>query len=409
VSQRIHDVIVIGCGPYGLAAAAQLRGAGVGVHVIGSPMSFWNTQMPRGMCLRSPWSASHIGEQRGPLSLYAFERTRGARLRRPIPIADFIAYGHWVRERAVPDVDERHVDRVERMKDGFRVLLEDGETLESRRLVVAAGISPFASRPAVFDGLPPDLASHSSEHADLARFAGERVAVIGGGQSATESTALLHESGADVEQIMRGREIRWVGRAPREGIVGRFLFDRTDVGPALLSHFVARPMPLRRMPTSVLRAVTRSALEPGASLWLRKRMRGVPVTGGRHVTEATRSNGRVALRLDDGTAREVDHVLLATGYRVDIAGYRFLAPALVEQVRRVDGHPVLDTGFQSSVPGLHFIGAPATHSFGPLVRFVSGTEFAARALVRAIRDRVGAAVDHADQSVEIQRAAQQLQ
>jgi hypothetical protein len=405
----MHDVIVIGCGPYGLAAAAQLRGAGVDVRVIGSPMSFWSTQMPKGMCLRSPWSASHIGEPRGALSLHDFERARGARLRRPIPIADFIAYGHWLRERSVPDIDDRRVDRVERMDGGFRVVFEDGDTLECRRLVVAAGISPFASRPAVFDGLPPDLASHSSEHADLARFAGDRVAVIGGGQSATESAALLHENGADVEQIMRVLRIRWVGRAPREGIVGRFLFDRTDVGPALLSHFVARPMPLRRMPRSVVRALTRSALEPGASIWLRRRMLNVRVTGGRHVTEATRSNGRVTLRLDDGTAREVDHVLLATGYRVDIARYRFLAPALVEQIRRVDGYPELDTGFESSVPGLHFIGAPATHSFGPLVRFVAGTEFAARALVRATRNSVGSASDVADHSVEIQRTAQRVQ
>jgi hypothetical protein len=405
----MHDVIVIGCGPYGLAATAELRRAGVDVHVIGSPMSFWSTQMPKGMCLRSPWSASHIGEPRGPLSLHAFERARGARLRRPIPIDDFIAYAHWFRKEAVPNVDERHVDRLERMDGGFRVLLEDGDTLECSRLVVAAGISPFASRPAVFDGLPRNIASHSSEQADLARFAGDRVAVIGGGQSAIESAALLHESGAEVELIMRGRHIRWVGRAPREGVIGRFLFDRTDVGPALLSHFVAKPMPLRRMPAAVLRALTRSALEPGGSLWLRKRMQSVTVTGGRHVSEARLSNGRVALRLDDGSTREVDHLLLATGYRVDIERYRFLAPELVAQVRRVDGHPVLDTGFQSSVPGLHFLGAPATHSFGPLLRFVSGTEFAASALVRAIKDRAGSAVGQVDHSVEIQRAAQQVQ
>jgi pyridine nucleotide-disulfide oxidoreductase len=409
VSQRTHDVIVIGCGPYGLAAAAHLRGAGVDVHVLGSPMSFWTTQMPKGMCLRSPWSASHIGEPKGPLSLHAFERVRGARLRRPIPISDFIAYGHWFRQMAVPNVDERHVDRLERLDGGFRVRLGDGDVLECRRLVVAAGISPFAARPAVFDGLPPDSASHSSDHADLTRFAGDRVAVIGGGQSAIESAALLHEGGAETELIMRGRHIRWVGRAPREGVIGRFLFDRTDVGPALLSHFVARPMWVRRTPASVLRAVTRSALEPGGSLWLRKRMQDVLVTFGRHVIDATVSNRHVILRLDDGSAREVDHVLLATGYRVDIERYRFLTPELLAQVRRVEGHPVLDTGFQSSVPGLHFIGAPATHSFGPLVRFVSGTEFAARALVRATRDRVRDATDLADHTVEIQRAAQQVQ
>jgi NAD(P)H-nitrite reductase large subunit len=289
------------------------------------------------------------------------------------------------------------------------VQLQDRETIECRRVVVATGISAFASRPAIFDRLPPHLASHSSEHADLARFAGERVAVIGGGQSAIESAALLREEGAEVELIMRARRLNWVGRAPRDGIIGRLLFDRTDVGPAVLSHIVAQPMRLRRMPTWVLREVTRSALEPGGSLWLRRRLKGLPVTSGRHVVDAARSNGHVALRLDDGSAREVHHVLLATGYRVDIERYQFLAP-LLAHVSRVDGQPVLDEGFQSSVPGLHFLGAPATHSFGPLLRFVSGTEFAARMLVQAATKKRPEAV-HAigDRGVEIQQTAHQVQ
>jgi hypothetical protein len=91
--------------------------------------------------------------------------------------------------------------------------------------------------------------------------------------------------------------------------------------------------------------------------------------------------------LSDGTKRQVDHVLLATGYRVDIARYPFLSRELLQMVHRVAGHPQLDTGFQSSVDGLHFLGAPAAWSFGPLMRFVAGTEFAARSLTRGILGR----------------------
>lgn len=395
MSSRPLDVIVIGAGPYGLAAAAHLAWAGANARVLGAPMSFWERHMPRGMLLRSPWGASHIAEPRSALTLDEFERVRDGRIARPVPLADFVAYGHWFQQRTAPDLDRRHADRVDAVDGGYRVILEDGEPIESRRVVVAAGIADFAWRPPEFAGLPRELASHSSEEVDLGRFAGERVAVIGGGQSALESAALLRESGADVEVIMRAPRVRWVGRATRHGLIGRVLFHRTDVGPALVSHLVARPMLLRRLPPSVQRQVARRSLTAGAALWLRPRLVDVPITAGRRVSRVARLDGRLQLRPDDRSLREVDHVLLATGYRVDVRRYRFLPPALLARLRCVDGCPVLDEGLQSSAPGLHFLGAPAAQSFGPLLRFVSGTEFASRALVRSITRMPAGAIDHA--------------
>lgn len=381
------DAVVVGAGPYGLAAAAKLREAGARVQVFGSPMSFWMGHMPRGMWLRSLWDASHIGDPRGAHSLHVFERTRGERLTRPIPIDDFIAYGRWFQERAVPDVDPRRVVRVEPLERGFVVALEDGDRLESRRVVVAAGIATFAVRPPQFDGIPPDLATHSSDHGDLARFDGRRVAVVGGGQSAIETAALLHENGADVEVIMRASRLQWVGRAPRAGLIGRLLFDRTDVGPGVISHLVARPRFLRVLPARIQRESTRRSLAAGASHWLQPRMRDVPITAAREVISAKRAGAQVHLELDDATTRTFDHVVLATGYRVDLRRYSFITPALFARLRCVMGQPVLDGGLESSVPGLHFIGAPAVHTFGPLLRFVSGSAFAADAVVRAATGR----------------------
>jgi cation diffusion facilitator CzcD-associated flavoprotein CzcO len=385
------DVVVVGAGPYGLATAAALLDAGVFVRVFGAPMSFWQEHMPRGMFLRSPWAASHIGHPASRFSLDEFERLQPSRLSRPVPLGDFVAYGHWFRERAVPEVDERQIVQVDPIDGGFRVRLEDGETIQADRVIVAAGISAFASRPAEFAGLPAELASHSSDHADLGRFRGRRVAVIGGGQSAIESAALLSENGAEVELIMRTTQLHWVGRAPRRGLVGRLLFDRTDVGPALVSHVVARPTLVRRLPVRTQRYMTRRALVAGGALWLRPRIAGVTVTTGRHVVAATRSNGHLNLALDDGATREIDHALLATGYQVDVRRYEFLGGELVRGLATVNGQPVLRSGLESSIPGLHFAGAPAVRSFGPLLRFVAGTGFAAGALVRAITGRATAA------------------
>jgi FAD-dependent urate hydroxylase len=372
------DAVVIGAGPYGLAVASSLRGAGANVRIFGETMSFWTRHMPNDMWLRSIWSASHIGDPTSSLNLRAFEHEKGIPLRRPIPLSDFVAYGRWFQARALPDVDQRTVKRVETNGGALRVVTSDDEAIDARRVVVAAGIAPFAAKPQMFDALPRELASHSADHADLAPFAGRRVAVIGGGQSAIESAVLLHEHGADVEVIMRARRLQWVGRAPREGLIGHLLFDRTDVGPALISQLVAHPMLVRALPRAIQRDATRRALAPGASLWLRPRLGDLVISAERSVVEAARRGNEVSLRLSDGSSRTVDHVLMGTGYRIDMRRYPFLAPELLERTRCVDGHPVLDPGFESSVPGLHFVGAPAMYSFGPLLRFVAGTEFAAR-------------------------------
>ena len=394
------DAVVIGAGPYGLAVASSLRDAGANVRIFGEPMSFWIRHMPHDMWLRSIWSASHIGDPRSSRSLAAFEREKGVALRRPIPLSDFVAYGRWFQARALPDLDGRTVTRVEKHGDALRVVVSDDEAIDARNVVVAAGIAPFAARPEVFRGLPPELASHSADHADLAPFAGRRVVVIGGGQSAIESAVLLREHGAEVEVIMRAPRFQWVGRAPREGLIGPLLFDRTDVGPALISHLVAHPMLVRSLPRAIQREATRRALAPGASLWLRPRLGDLVISMRRSVVEVARRDGGVMLRLDDGSTRTVDHVLMATGYRVDLRLYPFLAPELLARVRHVDGLPVLDPGFQSSVAGLHFVGAPAVHSFGPLLRFVAGTEFAARRVTMAAT-RARSARRGAERAVEL--------
>jgi len=67
--------MIIGAGPYGLAAAAHLRAAGVETRVFGETMAFWERQMPTGMLLRSYWEASHIADPDRDLTLDAYEAT----------------------------------------------------------------------------------------------------------------------------------------------------------------------------------------------------------------------------------------------------------------------------------------------------------------------------------------------
>ena len=209
MSFPITEVAVIGAGPYGLAAGAHLRASGKETIVFGQPMEFWERQMPVGMFLRSAWYACDISDPSGHFSLNDFKNSEKEEFSAPVPLESFVRYGHWFQRRLLPDVDRRKVTRIEK-NGSFRLSLSDGETLNARRVVIAAGISQFAQRPPEFCNLPRQLASHSSEHRDLSRFRGQRVLVIGGGQSAFESSALLKENGAEVELAMPAREVRWL-------------------------------------------------------------------------------------------------------------------------------------------------------------------------------------------------------
>ena len=386
------NVTIIGAGPYGLASAAYLRAAKIEFRVFGEPMSFWENQMPAGMFLRSNWGASHIADPGGRLTLEAYCQQNGNHLAKPIPLERFIDYGRWFQRKAVPDLDRRQVLRVDEAARGFRVTLEDGEEYISRRVVVATGISKFVNRPAEFDGIPSSLASHSSEHRDLRRFRGQRVVVVGSGQSALESAALLKEFGSDVEVIARQTTLNWVGLHPRLhhlGLISSLLYSDRDVGPAGISRLVAMPHVFRRFPRQFQDRTAYRAIRPAGAGWLQPRLTDVPITLGRKVVSAAATGSQLCLRLDDGAERIVDHALLATGFRVDIARCDFLSPTLLKRLETANGYPVLKSGLECSIGGLHFVGKPAAWSFGPLLGFVSGAELASNELVRYIHQAGG--------------------
>src|SRR5580658_5425981 len=118
------EVAVIGAGPHGLSAATHLRRAGVRAHAFGASMSFWKA-MPQGMLLRSNLSATNMVEPLGPLSLASYSAASGVRVELPVPLEDFVRYGSWVQQQAVPDLDTRTVTALERAGGGFRLHLDD--------------------------------------------------------------------------------------------------------------------------------------------------------------------------------------------------------------------------------------------------------------------------------------------
>jgi thioredoxin reductase len=381
-----YEVAVIGAGPYGLAVAAHLRSAKISTRAFGRPMSFWREHMPRGMRLRSPWAATHIADPEKRFSLDVFARQAALAPGDQLPIEHFVQYGDWFARHAVPDLDPRRVLRVENAEPGFRLLLEDEDVVRARRVVVAMGLANQEFRPPQFVGVDPALVSHACEHAGLDKWSGKRVAVIGRGQSACESASLLRAAGSEVDLICRG-EVRRIGVAPGDANHDRdwrwrlreLLQSPSAVGPFPWSWLNELPGIERRLPGGLRSWIGARSLRAAAARWVA--LDGVQVLAGRAIRKVSGRGQRVALELDDGV-REYDHVLLGTGYRIDITKLGVLSPALHGKVACRAGSPVLGAGFESSVPGLHFAGASAVDSHGPLMRFIAGADYAARSIAR---------------------------
>jgi thioredoxin reductase len=141
------------------------------------------------------------------------------------------------------------------------------------------------------------------------------------------------------------------------------------------------PQLYRRLSVETRDKLTKRATRPSGAEWLRHRVDNVVrTTANTHIVKALPHNGGLLLHLSDGTTREVDHLFMGTGYRASIHTLDFLDPALRQEVQEYNGHPLLNQWFESSVPRLHFVGALADYTFGPICRFVAGARASGRAI-----------------------------
>jgi thioredoxin reductase len=399
-ARRTADIAIVGAGPYGLSIAAHLRTLGIDFRIFGTPMELWRERMPAAMKLKSEGFASNLYDSDHSFTLKRYceeHRIPYADVGDPVRLDTLVAYGLSFQQMMVPELEPQKVVTLERTGGHFTLLLENGERADARQVIVAVGIGYYDYIPACLRDLPQEFATHSSVHQDLRRFSGREVTVIGGGASAIDLAVLLREAGADVRIVVRGHKIHFLSRpALDRSFWMKLRRPQSGLGYGIRTRvYQDAPMLFRYLPHRLRLEIVRTFLGPAGSWHTKDQVVGaIPVITRHEPRQAELRGNRVHLRLGhrDGGEQSfaTDHVIAATGYKVDLARLSFLTRELLSQLTSVQGTPVLSGAFESSVPGLYFVGISAAASFGPVMRFMLGARYTAHRLTRHLARRPAA-------------------
>jgi thioredoxin reductase len=354
-------------------------------------MKTWLTQMPEGMHLKSEGFASTLYDPERSLTLERYcqeTQTPYSDIGLPVPLKTFTSYGLEFQKRLVPHLEDDEVVSLEHFGSHFRIGLASGQSADARRVVVAAGISHFQYVPPSLDSIANDYVSHSSRFTEYSRFRGQSVTVVGAGASAMDVTAALLDAGADVQVVARKPVVRFHDpSSPQRRPLGeRIASPMTGLGPGWKSWLCTEaPLVFRLMPEKFRLEVVRKHLGPAAGWTVKDKIVGhVPFHLSLNLERAEVRGDRVHLHLQDHSGGQkmltAEHVIAATGYRVDLRRLAFLSRQMLGKIRSVENAPALSTQFESSVPGLYFVGAASANTFGPLARFAYGAGFTTRRL-----------------------------
>lgn len=391
------DIAIIGAGPYGLSVAAHLQARGANYRQFGIPMNLWRSAMPQGMSLKSHGFASNLSDPQHRYTLEAFCKATGKDYEDcgwSVPLSDFVAYGDWFQSALGLSIDNQYVSSVTQCPGGFELTAGE-EQVRARKIVVAIGVESFAHTPPTFADLPEELCTHSSRHADPTALAGREVIIVGSGSSALELAALMHENDVSV-QILARRPVQWAGEriCPPRPLLEQLQVPVSGLGPGWRLWFYANlPGVFQRLPAGIRKSKARGVLGPVGAYSLRHRVDGViPVLNGHVVTGAKAIHDRVRLSVRKEAGQEdlefeADHVITATGYRGTLDRLTFLSESLRSKIATIADTPSVGRGFASTVPGLFFVGPLVAPSFGPVMRFVCGADYAARSITPRLAAR----------------------
>lgn len=389
------DTAIVGAGPYGLSIAAHLRAKGIPYRIYGSPMESWRKFMPEGMILKSEPFASNLWD---PDRRYTFQRYCQVsripyeRVGKPLSLALFLEYAEWFRRNIGDEPQDDRVTTIRRNAGGgFDLVFASGAGTTARRVVLATGHMAYAVMPQELSGLSAPEVTHSSTMSAVVNYVNRDVTVVGAGQSALETAAILHEAGARVQLVVRENRIEWWNEPSRDrSLVERLRNPEAAVARGWQSLAIAEFPRIFHLFSPVKRhPYVADTYGPGGSWWLRDRVDGrIPICLGSKISLAVEKNGKIHLSVASATGTSnvlTDHVIAATGFKVDIDRLDYLDSQLKRHIlREAAGIPALSNTFETSVPGLYCVGITSAPVFGPIMRFMYGAKHAAPLVAKGL-------------------------
>jgi len=372
-------LLVIGAGPFGLSLAAHLKHKNVEHIHLGHSMDYWKNHMPTAMYLRSACDWHLDADEEDTILKYLAAQHLTPADVEPLSLEFYLGYVNWFQAQKGLAPRPVTVTKLSRTGDSFRAGLENGDEIEAQNVVLAVGLRHFKNIPAEYKTLlPAGTFHHTADLVDFSALNGKRVLIIGGRQSAFEWAALLHEQGA--------REVHLTYRHDTPAFAPS---EWAWVNP-ILKDMVNNPAWFRTLLQTEKDAVAKRMWSEGRlkmEPWLVKRItqETVHLHPQTFVTACAPTPAGLMVTLNDHSTLTVDHVILATGYKVDLAQIPMLtAGNLAAQIETKNGFPVLDEGFQSSVPHLYFTGFPAAQDFGPFFGFTAAVRTSALVIGRRL-------------------------
>ena len=383
---------IIGAGPYGLSLAAHLAAAGQDFRIFGKPLTTWRDHMPKGMQLKSDGFASNLSAPDPDSTLKAWSMARGVEyddLYIPVKLENWLNYSAWFQKKYVPMLEDQQVIALSRNDEGFALVLGNGDQVQAERVVLAVGINWFRNMPDMLASLPLEVASHSYDHHDMAEFAGKKLLIVGAGSSAVDNAVLAQEAGADVSLVARANVIHYHAVPDPDNVswLRAITHPSSGIGPGWRSFMCAKaPRLFRRLPEGMRLRATKRHLGPAPGWFMRGKLTAKTLLGQTIADARVHQDGvLVTSHGEDGAHGIVaDHVMLATGYRPDLRRLPFLDPGLRARIDHVEHTPKLSDHFETSVPGLYAQGVLSANTFGPLMRFMVGAEYAAPRLAERL-------------------------
>ena len=357
------ETLIIGAGVYGIGLANHLFCQNRKFIIVGKFMDLWRNHTLDSMELRSDFSTSEIAHPKNRFSANRFlkDHEEFSRYRNQhLPVFVYRAYLKWVKanleypviDDLVKSLDVIPADHQEgRQKFRFCAMLKKGkkqDNIYAQKVVIATGLSDHVY-------IPPEINSslqkiiHSYDTQKIEKLKRKNILVIGGGQSAAETIESLQNQKNNVSWYSRHLPV--------------YLEQPVNIPSWLFSLIVKSANMFYHCPPGLRRALIQFLSKPT----IRPRYK--------FVIDNTKKISTI--KNMTSVKNNFDAIVVATGFQTSIDNLSFLSSKIKSIITQTHGSPLLNKYFESTCPGLYFAGGIAEASFGPALRFIIGSHYAA--------------------------------